>query len=145
MHLTIHVSCMIGMMAWKNARKSSVLFLFFVLLSFYVASLFFLLCALAYRKGFLCFLLVTCAFCCIFHCFENLPLTKLSHPIIGCASMSRLYLSYPACPRILIIAFVTDSPLKYGSKPSCSMLHSRHHVVLMVKNNSISMYLMRIF
>jgi hypothetical protein len=124
MHQSVHISCMmIGIITWKNAWKSSVLF--FLFLFFFLAhSRAFLLLVFSYKNGFVSFRLVLYAFCCIFHWVENFPLYKLSHPITVCSSIRISYLSYPSCPLILIIAFDTDSPLKYVSSPSCSMSHS---------------------
>jgi hypothetical protein len=133
MHLSVHISCMIGTMAWKNAWKSSVLFFFLVLCSFFASSCFFLLCDFACKKGLLSFRRVMYACCCIFDCLENLPLSRLSHPMTVCLSMSQSCLSYPCCPRILSMALVMESPLKYVSSPSCSMSHNLGSILFLIR------------
>ena len=76
MHLSVQISYMMGMIAWKKAWNASVLFFFFVILFFFASFRFLFFCALAYALGSDSFLLVMNAFCCIFHCFENFPLTE---------------------------------------------------------------------
>ena len=71
-----------------------------------------------------------CYFCCIFHCFENFPLSKLSHPITTCSSISRLYLSILGCPLILSMVADIVSPLKYAISPSFIMSQSLGSTVL---------------
>ena len=124
MHLSVHISSTMGMIAWKNARKASVLVFIFVAVLSFAAFLFLFLFTQAYLRGCFSFLLFIYAFCCNFHCLESFPLSKLSHPITTCSSISRLYVSISGCPQILSILIDTDSPLKYGINPSLSISQS---------------------
>ena len=74
-HLSVHISYIIGTMFWKNKWNASVLFFFFFLILFLSlfcsSSFFFFLCFLACNAGFFSRCLVMYACCCIFHCFVN--------------------------------------------------------------------------
>ena len=126
-HLSFHNSAMMGTIDLKTAWKRPVVLVVFLPWSFFLycsSCLFFFLCFFACNLGCCSFLLFVYVVCCIFHCFVNFPLSRLSHHTISsCSSMSRSYRSYPSCHLIRIIASWIDSPLKYVIIPSCSMSH----------------------
>ena len=66
MCLSVHISVIMG-----TTDLFLFLFLTLVLSLFFLLSLFFFHCFLAYSAGFFSFFLLTYAFCCIFHCFEK--------------------------------------------------------------------------
>ena len=125
MHLSIQITSMAGTIAWKNAWNASVLFFFFDVVLSFAAVLFLFLCTLLafYDLGFSIFLLNMNAFCWFFHCFENFPPRRLSHPITNCSSINNSYLSMSSCPLSLNIVADTDSPLKYVMSPSKFVLN----------------------